>query len=380
MSCPAIHAHKSHRISIDQPACFASQEPWYSIEISLEGERGGGSGSAAHPPPRALLRKPWSEFQRLHYLLFTDEFGCDEAIKDQLPSLPTGPTAYPNISSGNGEDDGEPELGKKIARNDVAGDLTIYLNALLAIPAVVQSQVFSGFLGDRRRRSAPSRADGDDSCAEWGDGRDGRGGEGPQEPETAIDFLLQPFDYTSVYVPRRGSHSEQIDVLRGESVVWKFEVLDHLDINFSVVFRPHPVVVPSHRPDSGDDLAVDGGAADYQVTSSVGRPVSPGPKGTKSADSPAASPDTVNAEVDGGTNSRRRRKSGWWGMVSVSQRASGKNDMIVDRNGATEGLRYNHSGDDETSSQEKTVHLPTRYSTGGGDPVQGSFTCPADGT
>lgn len=365
---------------LDQPGCFVPQEPWYSIEISLEDERGSGGGSTAHPLPRASLRKPWSEFQRLHYLLFTDEFGCDETIKDQLPLLPAGPTVDSNTnSSGNSGDDGEPELGKKRARSDVASDLTIYLNALLAVPAVVQSQVFSGFLDDRRRRSAPAEAGGDDTCVESGDGRDGRGGEGPQEPETAIDFLLQPFDYTNVYVPRRGSHSEQIDVLRGESVVWKFEVLDHLDINFSVVFRPHPVVVPSHRHDAGDDLAIDGDVAEYQVMSSIGRPSSPGPKGTKSADPLVASPDTVDAKVDAGTNSRRRRRSGWWGMGSVGQHASGKDDMTTDRDGAREGVRYSDSSGDE-ASREKTVHLPTRYSTGGGDPVQGSFTCPADGT
>ncbi|CAN0321634.1 unnamed protein product, partial [Hapterophycus canaliculatus] len=117
---------------------------------------------------------------------------------------------------------------------DLAQGLDAYLKGLMVIPAVVRSQVFSGFLEEH---SSGSR-------------RHGHAGEAGEEgPETAIDFLLQPFEYGQAYVPRRAEHTESIDVLRGESVVWKFEVMDHLDIDFSVTFRPRPVTSPGLPPE-----------------------------------------------------------------------------------------------------------------------------------
>lgn len=345
------------------------------------------------------MRKPWSEFQRLHYLLLTDEFGCDEAIKDQFPTLPVGPEAQPNCNDNSGSTGDEEGEGKgEEARGDIASDLTVYLNALLAIPAVLQSQVFSGFLDESSHRAAPAVVEGAEASAESEkresslvEGGGGRGGDGPQEPETAIDFLLQPFDYTSAYVPRREDHTEEIDVLRGESVVWKFEVLDHLDINFSVVFRPHPVAVPSHHPDSGDNPATDetsanvyGDFAAANARETAGRPSSPGSKGRSSSCSPLEKSDTAKGEsgTGTGTSCRRRRGSGWWGVVGVSSRAGAKPDRAVGRDsgGSTEGEPRDCEKERNEALQEKTVHLPTRYSTGGGDPVQGSFNCPADGT
>lgn len=308
--------------------------------------------------------------------------------------LPVGPEAQPGCNDdGSSTGDGEGERKGADARGDTASDLTVYLNALLAIPAVVQSQVFSGFLDEKSCRAA---AEGDDGSVESekrgsssSDGAGGgSGGDGPQEPETAIDFLLQPFDYTSAYVPRREDHTEQIDVLRGESVVWKFEVLDHLDINFSVVFRPHPVVMPSHNLDFGDNLITneadanfngDFAAEDWKEV--VGAPSSPGPKGGSSSCLPVETSVTTKEEAATGTNCRPRG-SGWWGAVGVSKSASARTEKSVyrDAGGSTEeGPRDCEKKRDE-ASQEKTVHLPTRYSTGGGDPVQGSFTCPEHGT
>lgn len=338
------------------------------------------------------LRKPWSEFQRLHYLLLTDEFGCDKAVKDQLPNLPAGP-GTPSDTTVGGEGSG-----------DIASDLTVYLNALLAVPAVVQSQVFSGFLDEQSRRAAAAAAASaleDDATAGESDrsssplggvsggNGSGYGGEkGPHEPETAIDFLVQPFDYTSAYLPRRGKHTEQIDVLRGESVVWKFEVMDHLDINFSVVFRPHPVAIPSNLSAfCGDDSYADkngyrhlDGIAQTEVGKTAGRPPSPGPKnGSRAGFSEEA---TVRAESSDKGSGTRHLGSGWWGGGSSRGGGDkGEEDDGGDGSGVDGMRRSGARGDEEGEApKEEMAHLPTRYSTGGGVPVQGSFTCPADGT
>lgn len=320
------------------------------------------------------MRKPWCEFQRLHCLLFTDEFGCDDAIKDQLPKLPSGQDVQGD----------EPECGSHSGRlggvnansTEVARELGVYLNALLSIPAVVQSQVFSGFL-DEQSRHGTSSDDGDVDRSNASGGTAGSNGshyqEAPRDPFTAIDFLVQPFDYTSAYVPRRATHVEHIDVLRGESVVWKFEVLDHLDIDFSVVFRPHPVVFPPHTYYPEDAPP----AEEEEAVSWNEFAVLEGGEAVLDAGSKSTMTRAWSDEFGQGTGRKRqgRGSSAWWGGGAISSaREKQEEDEVVMGTDAAATREANEE------LKGETVHLPTRYSTGGADPVQGSFTCPADGT
>eukprot|EP00903_Cladosiphon_okamuranus_P007092 g6891.t2 len=393
----------------------SAEEHWFNIDITLE--RDGGQGMGDRPPAvvrAASLRKPWSEFLRLHYLLLTDEFGCDEAVKEQLPALPAGPprptsdgVAGVSSSSGGGGGGGggggtssnESSCNGSIDANsssssaEIARRLDAYLKALLAIPAVVQSQVFSGFLekkssGQRRadrgeeqeeeRRRAGSAAGRRDGCSGWdGGGGGGAGGGQPHKsPETAIDFLLQPFEYSKVYLPRRAQHTESIDVLRGESVVWKFEVMDHLDIDFSVTFRPQPVGAgsPFSPPDGagdGDQFPGEAGGAAVAVAPDA----SPGPRGAGGETSAAANNGRRSSEGEG-------KLSRWWGRGDGGAGCKSASFKSSVEAGAASDVATGGGGGEGVAKEDKeqTVHLPTRYSTGGGDPVQGSFSCPAAGT
>ena len=288
----------------------------------------------------------------------TDEFGCDEDVKAQLPSLPS--ELPPTTNGGN---DGDMKSNADV----VAGGLDAYLKALLAVPAVVQSEVFSGFLEAQGRRCEEREegGGGGDVGGGWSGGSRAEkvnniygdtnihGTGAPRTPETAVDFLLQPFDYGEAYVRRRSKHTERIDVLRGESVVWKFEVLDHLDINFSVVFRPHPV------------------------------PLSPLVPEVATCENDGAEP-SENPSLKATTSSKpngRSRRSGWWGSGSGGDSNVGRRGEVKAGCGAKAGAEAGGSERESALAPKKQiVHLPTRYSTGGGDLVQGSFTCPADGT
>ncbi|CAM9741485.1 unnamed protein product, partial [Choristocarpus tenellus] len=284
------------------------QEPWFSIELILES---GGDKAAS----RTTLRKPWSEFQRLHYLLLTDEFGCNDSVKAQLPDLPSPPSGDDILS---------------LSFLDVSQSLNIYFNGLLAVPAVLQSQVFSGFLDEQCRWRKSKVDESEHGSAGLQDADDVAL---DPNPKTAIDFLLQPFDYSKAYVPRRESHRVCIDVLRGESVVWKFIVEDHMDLEFSVAFQPHPVGPP---PLATWPLSFEG--------------------------------DTAGASV---------------------QENKSNNDVLVQDPGMEQGavveecemvgIEVKEKVDKDQGRQ--TVHHPTRYLTGAGEqPARGSFTCPMDGT
>ena len=359
------------------------QEPWFNIDITLEcgeGPRAAVSGSS--------LRKPWSEFQRLHYLLLTDEFGCNEAVKEKLPALPAGPAG----TTGGGDGGGGSGGGGDSA--DIARALDAYLKALLAVPAVVQSQVFSGFMEEHSRRHSDKECEeGEEKKGGGGGGggsggSSGYGGEGaPRSPETAVDFLLQPFESRKVYVPRRAEHTERIDVLHGESVVWKFEVMDSLDVDFSVLFKPHPLPILS--PDQGAAAAAAAAAAAVAADASAGtegRLSSPGPRGEEGDTLP------VNRASDGGNTDAGRasaagerppRRSGWWGRGSGDGEGGdggSHGDTQASAEGGGRGTERDGGGRGQGPPKDRAVHLPTRYSTVGGDLVQGSFTCPADGT
>lgn len=190
------------------------QEPWFQVEVrSLQTD---GSES------RTRLRKAWSEFQRFHYLLLTDEFGCDTEVKAQLPALLDPP---PNDN--------------KLT----ATALTEYFNKLVRVPAVNQSPMLASFLDEK---SFQGRLPDAENLVN-------RGSEVAPTHRSAIGFLLQPFTPHCVYVPRRGEHTRELIVLHGESVVWRFEVEGYLDIDFSVEFEPrvlekHTVLNPDVRP------------------------------------------------------------------------------------------------------------------------------------
>ena len=368
------------------------QEPWFNIGITLQ------CGESPQAVSGSSLRKPWSEFQRLHYLLLTDEFGCNEDVKEKLPALPPGPAeAIPGgiggVSGGGGDVDvggygggvgsgGGSGGGDSV---DIARALDVYLKALLAVPAVVQSQVFSGFMEEHSRCHADMVGEeeekkGGGGC---GSGNNGYGGEGgPKNPETAIDFLLQPFECRKVYVPRRAEHTERIDVLHGESVVWKFEVMDSLDVDFSVMFRPHPLPVLSpHTGGDDHEAAVAASAAAAAEDLPAGAEAclsSPGPRGDEGDEPPVDGVNDVGNANAGGASAAEGRPRRWWGIGSgVGDGGSGESRSDPKTGaGAREGGERERQG----PPKDRAVHLPTRYSTVGGDLVQGSFTCPADGT
>ena len=56
--------------------------------------------------------------------------------------------------------------------------------------------------------------------------------------ENAVDFLLQPCSYLPLYIPRRMKHTQDLEVPKGSTVLWRFIVADGLDITFSVNFTP----------------------------------------------------------------------------------------------------------------------------------------------
>ncbi|KAG5192945.1 hypothetical protein JKP88DRAFT_260832, partial [Tribonema minus] len=190
------------------------QEPWFEVIIHLAASPDPQQPGTPPPPPppakHACLRKAWSDFQRLHYLLLTDEFGCDDAVKALLPPLPT-------LAPGDAD--------------ATAAALNSYMQRLLAVPAVLASAKFSGFLGG----DGGSPPEG--GSAGGGEGEGGEAG-GRGEPQTAIGFLLQPFAPHCVYVPRRQEYSRELVILKGESVAWRFDVDCGLDIDFTVEFTP----------------------------------------------------------------------------------------------------------------------------------------------
>ncbi|CAM9133102.1 unnamed protein product, partial [Discosporangium mesarthrocarpum] len=288
------------------------QEPLFQIDLNLSG--------GASPETLASLRKPWSEFQRLHYLLLTDEFGCNEEVKGQLPDLPTPPGTDCSPSS--------------VPVDELAQSLQEYFNQLLKMPTMMQSNVFSGFLDEQSRWGWGSPGVEDQDAGGKGSLKeDSEHDSGPKpngKSTSAIDFLVQPFDYSKTYIPRRTSHRVDIDVLRGESVVWKFIVADHMDIEFSVNFRAHPVGPPllllRPPPSDGVEAGPAGGAGHAGGSS---------------------------AAVEDGAASEE---------ANVAPSASQEEDSDGD-------------------SMQETVHQPTRYCTGNAaHPVRGSFTCPTDGT
>jgi PX domain len=141
------------------------------------------------------LRKAWSEFSRLHYLLLTDTFGCDEAVKVAMPPLPQLQAQHVQAA---------------------AQGLTAYFAQLLDIPAVAQSPMFTGFLGGEVRSSTD--ADGLSTAgAATAAATTAAGGAAAAAPLTAIGFLLQPFEPHSVYVPRRSEYTRELSVLKVRS-------------------------------------------------------------------------------------------------------------------------------------------------------------------
>jgi PX domain len=166
------------------------------------------------------LRKAWSEFSRLHYLLLTDTFGCDEAVKAAMPPLPQLQAQHVQAA---------------------AQGLTAYFEQLLDIPAVAHSPMFTGFLGGELRSSSSSSdaaglstaagattaAAGPTAAAAAASGSGGAAagptaaaaaasgsGGAAAAPLTAIGFLLQPFEPHSVYVPRRSEYTRELSVLK----------------------------------------------------------------------------------------------------------------------------------------------------------------------
>jgi PX domain len=173
------------------------QEPWFDVHITAA--QIGGEQCTTR------LRKAWSEFSRLHYLLLTDTFGCDEAVKAAMPPLPQLQAQHVQA---------------------VAQGLTAYFAQLLDIPAVAHSPMFTGFLGSELRSSSSSSdaaglstaagattaAAGPTAAAAAASGN-GSGGIAAA-PLTAIGFLLQPFEPHSVYVPRRSEYTRELSVLK----------------------------------------------------------------------------------------------------------------------------------------------------------------------
>lgn len=56
--------------------------------------------------------------------------------------------------------------------------------------------------------------------------------------KNAVDFLLQPCSFLPLYIPRRMKHSQDVEVPKGSTVLWRFTVADGLDIIFSMAYKP----------------------------------------------------------------------------------------------------------------------------------------------
>uniref|UniRef100_A0AAV2YLL5 GOLD domain-containing protein n=1 Tax=Lagenidium giganteum TaxID=4803 RepID=A0AAV2YLL5_9STRA len=94
---------------------------------------------------------------------------------------------------------------------------------------------------------------------------------GARTQMTAIGFILQPFPYERIYVPRGSKHELIVQPKReGQFIVWKFEVDDH-DIDFSVSFTRH---LDQHEVFAGTVAeAVSVHASTRYMATPVGRPI-----------------------------------------------------------------------------------------------------------
>jgi len=117
----------------------------------------------------------------------------------------------------------------------MAEAVTTYLYELMALPDVTASRQFLSLLNDH-------------------DGAGGAESSG-MVPENAVDFLLQPCSFTSLYVARRVKHEEEIEVPAGSTVLWRFFVGDGLDIQFKATFCPHPPATAPAAPATDDDAS-----------------------------------------------------------------------------------------------------------------------------
>lgn len=69
-------------------------------------------------------------------------------------------------------------------------------------------------------------------------------GHGSRTHVTAIEFILQPFAYEKMYIPRGSRHEVVVPITKDEQfLVWKFELEDY-DVDFSVQFVPSPLEQP----------------------------------------------------------------------------------------------------------------------------------------
>ncbi|EWM22485.1 conserved unknown protein [Nannochloropsis gaditana] len=161
----------------------------FDVELALAE-----AGSKSHT---IILRRDYQEFRALHLAL--DNLITSSKKDVTLPALP---------QYMEGSTDAQ-----------MAEALTTYLYDLMAIPDVTASRQFLSLLNDH----------------------DGAGGAETSglAPESAVDFLLQPCAPTSLYVPRRAKHEEDVEVSAGSTVLWRFSVGDGLDISFKGTFRPH---------------------------------------------------------------------------------------------------------------------------------------------
>jgi len=64
---------------------------------------------------------------------------------------------------------------------------------------------------------------------------------------STIDLLLQPLDYSLLYIPRAGRQCIDIKLLTGQSLLWRFQVESDYDINFGMFVHKCDIDNDSHH-------------------------------------------------------------------------------------------------------------------------------------
>ena len=68
-------------------------------------------------------------------------------------------------------------------------------------------------------------------------------------PSSALDFLLQPFESTNIYIPCREYFFVDFSLPKGSSLVWRFQVGGGYDVGFGVLFKEYLIYKSTPMPD-----------------------------------------------------------------------------------------------------------------------------------
>lgn len=99
--------------------------------------------------------------------------------------------------------------------SSIVDEITQFLNFLSQHPDIITSSSFKTFIQSNPLQNELSETIKSPSI-------------------TAIDLITQPLDYSLLYIPRAGRQYLDIELMSGQSLIWKFRVENDYDINFGM--------------------------------------------------------------------------------------------------------------------------------------------------